>query len=108
MRAKGDVGIISNIISEVIRIHKDEHCHDHITNESLSLGVDQSHDDEEHGYYDEEHDSDLDEQMRHFGLMANLRGYAAGGKEWVLDSGCMDHMTGDKDMFDEIARNDGP
>ena len=25
MRAKGDVGIISNIISEIIRIHKDEH-----------------------------------------------------------------------------------
>src|SRR6266536_4428234 len=27
MRAKGDVGIISNIISKVIRIHRDEHCH---------------------------------------------------------------------------------
>ena len=25
MRAKGNVGIISNIISEVIRIHRDEH-----------------------------------------------------------------------------------
>ena len=46
--------------------------------------------------------------MRHFGLMANLRGYAAGVKEWVLDSGCTDHMTRDKDMFDELARNDGP
>ena len=42
MRAKGDVGIISNIISEVIRIHKDEHCHGHTCNESLSLGDDQS------------------------------------------------------------------
>jgi hypothetical protein len=48
MHAKGDVGIISNIISEVIRIHKDEHCHDHISNESLSLGNDQSQDDVEH------------------------------------------------------------
>src|SRR4051812_33647108 len=26
MRAKGDVGIISNIISKVIIIHRDEHC----------------------------------------------------------------------------------
>ena len=110
MRAKGDVGIISNIISEVIRIHKDKHCHDHISNESLSLGDDQSQDDVEHGYYDEDDDSDLDldESMRHFGLMANLRGYMAEGKEWVLDSGCTDHMTGDKDMFRELAENDGP
>ena len=46
--------------------------------------------------------------MRHFGLMANLRGYMVGGKEWVLDSGCTDHMTGDKDMFHELAENDGP
>src|SRR6187399_863133 len=101
MRAKGDVGIISNIISEFIRIHKDEHCHDHITNESLSLGVDPSQDNVEHGYYHEDDDSDfdLDEKMRHFGLMANLHGYVAGEKEWVLDSGCTDHMTGDKDMF---------
>ena len=42
--------------------------------------------------------------MRHFGLMANLRGYMAGGKEWVLDSGCTDHMTGDNDMFRELAK----
>ncbi len=46
--------------------------------------------------------------MRHFGLMENLRGYMAGGKEWVLDSGCTDHMTRDKDMFHELAENDGP
>ena len=32
----------------------------------------------------------------------------AGGKEWVLDSGCTDHMTGDKDMFRELAENDSP
>ena len=36
MSAKGDVGIISNIISEVIRIHKDAHYHDHkLMNHSL-------------------------------------------------------------------------
>ena len=44
----------------------------------------------------------------HFGLMENLHSYMAGGKEWVLDSGCTDHMTGDKDMFHELAENDGP
>ena len=32
----------------------------------------------------------------------------AGGKEWVLDSGCTHHMTGDKDMFHELSENDGP
>ena len=32
----------------------------------------------------------------------------AGGKEWILDSGCTDHMTGDKDMFRELAENDDP
>ena len=91
-RAKGDVGIISNIISEAIRIHKDNYRNDHLSNELPSLGIDQSHDDVEHGYYDEDDDIDfdLDDAMRHFGLMANLRGYMAGGKEWVLDSECTD------------------
>ena len=46
--------------------------------------------------------------MRHFGLMANLHGSMAGGMESVLDSGCTNHMTGDKDMFRELAENDGP
>ena len=103
--AKGDVGIISNIISEVIRIHRDEHCYGHTSNESPSLGNDHLQDDVENGYYDEDeyNDFDLDESMRHFGLMANLRGYMAGGKEWVPDSGRTDHMTGDKDMFHELA-----
>ena len=109
MRAKGDVGIISDIISEAIRIHKEDHCQTH-SNESPSLAIDPSHDDVKHGYYDGDDDSDfdLDDAMRHFGLMANLRGYMLGGKEWVLDSGCTDHMTGDKDMFHELAENDGP
>ena len=110
MCAEGDVGIIRHIISEVIRIHRDEHCYGHSSNESLSLGIDPPHDDVEHGYYDEDDDSDydLDDAMRHFGLMANLRGYMAGGKEWVLDSGCTDHMNGDEDMFRELAEYDGP
>ena len=48
--AKGDVGIISNIISKAIRIHKDNHRNDHLSNELPSLGIDQSQDDVEHGY----------------------------------------------------------
>ena len=76
MRAKGDVGIISNIISDAIRFHKDDYCHDHLSNELPSLGIDQSQDDVEHEYYDEDDDSDydLDDAMRQFGLMANLCG----------------------------------
>ena len=83
MRAKGDVGIIGNIISEVIRIHRDEHYYGHTSNELPSLGIDQSQDDVEHGYYDEDDDSDfdLDDAMRHFGLMANLRGYIEGRRK---------------------------
>ena len=46
--------------------------------------------------------------MRNLSLMANLRDYTTGGKEWILDSGCTDHMTGDEDMFRELAKNDGP
>ena len=109
MRAKENVGIISDIISEAIKIHKEDHCQTH-SNESPSLGLDPPHDGVEHGYYDEYDDSDfdLDDTMRHFGLMENLRGYMAGGEEWVLDSGCTDHMTGDKDMFRELAENDSP
>jgi hypothetical protein len=93
MHAKGDVGIISNIISEAIIIHRDEHCQNHISNESLSLGNDHLQDDVQHGHYNEDDDSnfDLEESMRHIGLMANLRGYMAGGKEWVLDSGLITH-----------------
>ena len=82
MRANGEVGIISDIVSEAIRIHKDNHRNDHLSNALPSLGIDQSQDDVEHGYYDEDDDSDfdLDESMRHFGHMANIRGYMAGGK----------------------------
>ena len=74
MRVKGGVGIISNIIFEAIRIHKEDHYQTH-SNESPSLGIDPSYDDVEHGYYDEDDDSDfdLDDAMRHFSLMENLR-----------------------------------
>ena len=113
MSAKGNFGIISDIISKAIRIQKGNHFDDHLCNELPSLGLDPPHDDVEHGYYDEDDedddsDFDLDDAMRHFGLMANLRGYMSGGKEWVLNSGCTSHMTGDKDMFRELAENDGP
>ena len=37
MCAKGNVGIISDIISEAIRIHKDDYCDDHLSNELPSL-----------------------------------------------------------------------
>ena len=100
MRTKGDVGTISNIITEAIRIHKLEHCHDHETNEFIALGDDHIHvdNDVEHGYYDEDEQFDIEfeKTMRNLSLMANLRDYMAGGKEWILDSGCTDHMTGDK------------
>ena len=44
MRANEDIGVISSIISQVIIIHKDAHFHDHKSNESPSLGDDQSQD----------------------------------------------------------------
>src|SRR3954462_4091034 len=80
MHAKGNVGINGDIISEAIRIHKSDYIDDHLSNESVSLGNDESQDHVEHGYYDENDDSDfyLDDAMRHFGLMANLRGYVSG------------------------------
>ena len=49
MRAKGDVGVISSIISQVIRIRKDEHCHGHTSNETISLGDDSSQEDVRRG-----------------------------------------------------------
>jgi hypothetical protein len=77
MRAKGDVRTISNIITEAIRIHKLEHCHDHETNEFIALGDDHIHvddDDVEHGYYDEDEEFDIEfeKTMRNLSLMANL------------------------------------
>ena len=48
--AKGDVGIISDIIFEAIRIHKSDHFDDHLSNELPSLGNDESQDHDEHGH----------------------------------------------------------
>ena len=31
--------------------------------------------------------------------------YKAGGRHWVLDSGCTQHMTGDPRMFNSINEN---
>ena len=59
--AKGDVGIISNIISRAIRIHKDNYGNDHLSNELPSLGIDQSQDDVEHEYSDDDDDDDDDD-----------------------------------------------
>ena len=36
MCATGNVGIISDIISEAIRIHKGDHCDDHSSNELVA------------------------------------------------------------------------
>ena len=110
MRAKGDVRTISNIIIETIRVHSLEHCHAHIPNEFDGLGDQHDDDVSEHGYYDDsDDDEEFEKTMRNLSLMANLqRDYMSGGKEWILDSGCTDHMTRDKDMFRELANNDGP
>ena len=54
MHAKGNIGVITSIISQTIRIHKYAHCHGCKSNESLSLGDDHSHGDVEDGYYDED------------------------------------------------------
>ena len=46
------LGTISSIITETIRIHKLEYCHGHKSNESLELGDEYTHDDDddiEHG-----------------------------------------------------------
>ena len=98
MRAKGDVITISNIIVEAIRIHKFEHCHDHNPNESLVLCDEDfplDDDNVEHGYYDEDELFDIEHEkiMKNLSLMANFKDYMYGGKEWILDSGCTDHMT---------------
>ena len=64
----------------------------------------------EHGYYDEDELFDIEHEkiMKNLSLMANFKDYMSGGKEWILDSGCTDHMTGDREMFEEITPNHGP
>jgi hypothetical protein len=34
-----------------------------------------------------------------------LQVYASGGSSWIIDSGCINHMTGEKKMFTSYIRN---
>ena len=98
MCAKGDVITINNVIVEAIHMHKYEHFHSQNSDEilvSYDEDISCDHDNEEHGYYneDEEFDIEYEKTMRNLSLMANVRDYMAGGKEWILDNGCIDHKT---------------
>jgi hypothetical protein len=37
-----------------------------------------------------------------------LQVYASGGSSWIIDSGCTNHMTGEKRMFSSYEKNDDP
>jgi hypothetical protein len=34
-----------------------------------------------------------------------LQVYASGGSSWIIDSGCINHMTGEKKMFTSISQD---
>jgi hypothetical protein len=34
-----------------------------------------------------------------------LQVYASGGSRWIIDSGCTNHMTGEKKMFTSYVKN---
>jgi hypothetical protein len=34
-----------------------------------------------------------------------LQVYASGGSSWIIDSGCTNHMTGEKTMFTSYVKN---
>jgi hypothetical protein len=34
-----------------------------------------------------------------------LQVYASGGSSWIIDSGCTNHMTGEKEMFTSYVKN---
>jgi hypothetical protein len=34
-----------------------------------------------------------------------LQVYASGGSSWIIDSGCINHMTGEKKMFTSYVKN---
>jgi hypothetical protein len=37
-----------------------------------------------------------------------LQVYASGGSSWIIDSGCTNHMTGEKRMFSSYEKNEYP
>jgi hypothetical protein len=37
-----------------------------------------------------------------------LQVYTFGGSSWIIDSGCTNHMTGEKRMFSSYEKNEGP
>jgi hypothetical protein len=37
-----------------------------------------------------------------------LQVYASGGSSWIIDSGCTNHMTGEKRMFSSYEKNHDP
>jgi hypothetical protein len=37
-----------------------------------------------------------------------LQAYSSGGSSWVLDSGCINHMTGEKSIFLSYAQMESP
>jgi hypothetical protein len=37
-----------------------------------------------------------------------LQVYASGGLSWIIDSGCTNHMTGEKRMFSSYKKNEDP
>jgi hypothetical protein len=37
-----------------------------------------------------------------------LQVYASGGSSWIIDSGCTNHMTGEKKMFTSYVKNMEP
>lgn len=113
MRAKGDVITSNNVIVKAIQMHKYEHFYSQNSDEilvSYDKDISSDNDNVEHGYYnqDEGFDIEYEKTMRNLILMANLKDYMAGVKEWVLDSGCTDRMTKDKDTFHETTPNRGP
>jgi hypothetical protein len=48
---------------------------------------------------------------KHTCLMAKegkKKAYSSGGRSWVLDSGCTNHMIEEKEMFISFEKNDCP
>lgn len=86
MCGKGDVRAINNIILEAILIHYLEYCHDHKSNDSLDVcdkDVTYNDDNEEHGYYDEDEEFDIEfeKTMKNLSLMAKFKDYMSKVKE---------------------------